>query len=228
MKLSVLSPSRPPTAGANQHLAIPLYARAVTAALNRTSDWWWERRLALRTTGRREVAFRDAERYEPVPYYLLARVFARLALGPADVFVDVGSGKGRVVAFAARLPLREVIGVEIEPELHQAAQENLARLRGRQAPVRLLCRSATEFDFRGVTAIGLFNPFNGPTMVAMLEAVRRSLVAQPRLVRIAYINAVCADVFAAQPWLQLTGAWEMSTWSRIKTPVYFYDATPPA
>lgn len=214
-----------PTVPANRHLALPFYSRALTGALNRTSDWWWERRLGLRTGGRREIAYADAERYEPVPYFLLERVFARLALGPDDVFVDIGSGKGRVVCLAARRRLREVIGVEIEPELHAEARENLQRLRGRRAPVRLLCQSATEFDFRGVTAIGLLNPFSGETMAATLRALQRSLARQPRLVRIAYVNAVCADLFARQPWLRLVEAWEMSTWSRIKTPVYFYEAT---
>lgn len=216
-----------PLLATNQHRRQPLLARVVTAACNRIDDWRMERRLGIRTTGRREVPHADAERYEPVPYRLLDRMFARLELGAADVFVDLGSGKGRVVCAAARLPVAKVIGVELVPALHFDAEENVGRLRGAQAPVELICGSATEFDFADVTALALLNPFSGETMASVLRNLRRSLEQQPRVVRIAYVNAVCAHLFAAQPWLKLVDAWEMRPWSRIKSPVYFYVASLP-
>lgn len=208
----------------NQHLRLPWASRAVTAAANRMSDWVWERRLNLRTAGRVEVTRPDAERYEPVPYVMIERVFDRLRLGPGDVFVDLGSGMGRVVCAAARRPVRSVIGVEIEPSLHEVAVANVARLRGAQSPVRLVCGSAADFDFAGVTAAGLFNPFGGETMRAVLRALRRSLEQDARRVRLAYINATCAHWFAQEEWLTCVDAWEMAPWSRIKSPVYFFEA----
>lgn len=211
----------------NQHLRQPLLARAATATLNHTEDWWRERLLGIRTTGRREVEHADAERYEPVPYHLLDLIFDQVELGPGDVFVDLGSGKGRVVCAAALRPVRESIGVEIEPALHADALANVARLRGARSPVRLVCQSATQFDFAEVNVVALLNPFSGETMATVLRNLRHSIERRPRVVRIAYVNAVCAHLFAAQPWLKLTEAWEMQRWSRIKTPVYFYLALPP-
>lgn len=210
----------------NRHLRQPWLARAATGALNRLDDWRMERRLDIRTTGRLEVRHADAERYEPVAYHLLERMFSALELGAGDVFVDVGSGKGRVVCAAALRPLREAIGVELVPELHAEAQANAASLRGARAPLRLICASATEFDFAGVTAVALLNPFSGETMATVLRNLRGSLEREPRVVRIAYVNAVCAPLFAAQPWLTLVEVWEMRPWSRIKTPVFFYVARP--
>ena len=45
---------------------------------------------------------------------------------PAFSFLDVGSGKGLVVMLASRHPFREVVGVEMAPELHAIAERNAA------------------------------------------------------------------------------------------------------
>jgi SAM-dependent methyltransferase len=206
----------------NHHLVLPRVPSLVTAVLNRTSDWLWELRLGIRTGGRREIDYRDAARYQPVPYYVIERVLDRLALGPRDVFADIGSGKGRVVLAAARRPLCAVIGVEIDADLHQIARENLRCLRDARAPVRLEQRDAATFDFTEVTAICFFNPFGATTMSAVLRRLGESLRLYRRPVRIAYLNPVCTHQFFTLPWLELVETWEMSPWSRIKTPVHFY------
>jgi len=40
-------------------------------------------------------------------------------------FIDLGSGKGRVLLMASDYPFKRIIGVEFMPELHRAAQENV-------------------------------------------------------------------------------------------------------
>ena len=50
-------------------------------------------------------------------------------------FVDVGSGKGRALLLASDYPFREIIGVELSPELERVARTNIARYTGtRQSP----------------------------------------------------------------------------------------------
>src|SRR5262245_41760695 len=41
------------------------------------------------------------------------------------VFVDLGSGKGRAVMLASRLPFREVMGFEFSQNLHKTAVKNI-------------------------------------------------------------------------------------------------------
>src|SRR3984957_17090364 len=41
-------------------------------------------------------------------------------------FVDLGSGKGRALLLASDYPFREIIGVELSPELDQIARANIA------------------------------------------------------------------------------------------------------
>jgi hypothetical protein len=57
----------------------------------------------------------------------------REMLGGMDVdfreftFIDIGSGKGRALLMAADFPFHRVLGVELLPELHSIAQENINR-----------------------------------------------------------------------------------------------------
>ena len=221
--MSTLSSPLPgPVPAENTFIELPRIPSACTALANRISDVWWEKRFNIVTAGRRDARHADAVHYEPLPYYAVFRVLDRLGLGPADVVVDIGSGMGRSVCVAASYPVRAVLGVEIEPELHAIAEGNVRRMRRRRAPIELQCRSATEFDYDRATALWIFNPFGAATMRTVLGRVEESLRRVPRALRIAYVNATCAHVFAAQPWLALDDQWRMSAWSRVKTPVQFY------
>ena len=80
-------------------------------------------------------------------------------------FVDYGSGRGRLILTAARLPFQRVIGVEFARNLHRDACENIAHY----PYSRLACRDfvslnvdAIEFDFPPGNIIAFFfNPFGG-------------------------------------------------------------------
>jgi SAM-dependent methyltransferase len=206
----------------NTFIELPRFPSACTGLMNRLSDLYWERRFKLQTAGHRDARFEDAVHYEPLPYYAVFKVLERLRLTPKDVVVDIGSGMGRAVCVAAAQPIAAALGVEIEPELHAIAESNARNMRGRRAEIRLRCESATEFDYDAATVLWIFNPFGAATMRTVLARVEASWRARPRPLRIAYINATCAHVLAAQPWLQLEDAWQMSAWSRVKTPVQFY------
>jgi hypothetical protein len=208
----------------NKFITLPRMPSACTGIMNRLSDIVWEKRFNIGTAGRRDVGHADAVHYEPLPYYAVFKILQRLALGPNDVFVDVGSGMGRALCVAATQPIAGAIGVEIDAELNIIAAANAVRMRGRRAPIRVHCQSAAEFDYTEATVLWIFNPFGAATMRRVLERIRTSWEANPRPLRIAYINATCAHLFAAEPWLEIAECWEMSPWSRVKTPVKFYRA----
>ena len=49
-----------------------------------------------------------------------------LAAPPEDYsFIDLGAGMGRGMLLAAQMPFREVIGVELHPDLAEVAQKNI-------------------------------------------------------------------------------------------------------
>jgi len=105
-------------------------------------------------------------------------------------FIDLGSGKGRALLLAAMYPFREVIGVEMQRELHRIAESNIANFdaAGQQCrDLRSVCQDAREFDFPPMPLVlYLFNPFPVYVMEDVIANLRRSLQAGPRPVYVLY------------------------------------------
>lgn len=198
-----------------------------TSLVNRTSDLGWEWRLGVRTTRNAPSPHRDANRYGYLAFHTYFAALDALKLEPTDVVVDLGCGKGRVVCAAAQYPIREAIGVEIDPLLASMAEHNASQLRRRRAPVRVVCASATEFDYSTTTVIVMFHPFGADTMNLVLDRLATSLDEHPRPLRIVYANPELSSVLEARPWLNLEKTWQPSRWSRVKFPLHFYRSTAP-
>lgn len=117
-----------------------------------------------------------------------------LAQIPADlsefIFIDLGSGKGRALLLACGYPFREIIGVELQPQLHRIAQENIIRFpsEGRFCRrITSLCMDAREFRFPDdPVLLYLFNPFPDYVLEAVLKNFEASLRASPRSAFIIY------------------------------------------
>jgi predicted RNA methylase len=126
--------------------------------------------------------------------WTLRRILPRREVTEEDVFVDLGSGKGRVVLQAAlHYPFRRVHGVELSGHLHEIAQRNLALTRhllsGRD--VQLVRADATEFPVPDdVTVVFLYNPFTGEAFATVVRRLLESLDRNPRTLRIVYGNPV--------------------------------------
>jgi hypothetical protein len=105
-------------------------------------------------------------------------------------FIDIGSGKARVVLLAAMRKFREVIGVELSPVLHAIAERNVVRVEEQGAlvsPVRLELADATELALpRGPLVLYLYHPFPDAIAERVLGRVRASIAAEPRPVAILY------------------------------------------
>jgi SAM-dependent methyltransferase len=111
-----------------------------------------------------------------------------LAQVPADfsefVFVDLGSGKGRALLLAARYPFREIVGVEVQPELNRIARENIVRFPSEDRRCRRissLCMDAREFTFPDEPILlYLFNPFPDFVLRTVMANFEKSLRGRPR------------------------------------------------
>ena len=94
-------------------------------------------------------------------------------------FVDLGSGKGRALLLASDYPFREIIGVELSPELDRIARANIARYaraKGRplpQPPVISMQGDATEFSWpAGPLIVYMWNAFTRPVMERVFRNLR--------------------------------------------------------
>lgn len=159
----------------------------------------FERRFRLRTSRvvePEELGTAHPERvgHRASGWRTLGRILAPDEVSPEDVFVDFGSGMGRVVFLAARrYPFARVEGVEISPVLHAIAEANIARNRRRLRcrDVRLVNVDALDYAIPpDMTVAFFFNPFKGRTFAAVIGRVLASIDAHPRAVRLIYANPV--------------------------------------
>jgi SAM-dependent methyltransferase len=131
-----------------------------------------------------------AERTANVSYLALSLIFKNEAIGPDDVLVDVGCGKGRVINWwlGKRLSNR-IVGLELDPEVAAHTRE---RLRGYRN-VTIVAGDGIENLPADGSLFFLFNPFAQSVANRFRERILES--ARKDKIRIFYYNCVHVDVF---------------------------------
>lgn len=204
-------------------------ARRARESAVRLHNIWSEQRLGISTRGVLEIDHADSVHYATMGYGLVGRILDHLQLRPDDVFVDIGCGRGRVLCCAARHPIEHVYGVDVQPQLCDAARANAERLRGRRAPITVRNDVAQDFDYAGATVLYMFDPFGADTLRLVLDKVRADTDGRAgggaRAIRIAYANPTHEHVLREQPWLEPTERWDAAE-HRIEHSVTFFRGTP--
>jgi cyclopropane fatty-acyl-phospholipid synthase-like methyltransferase len=149
---------------------------------------------------------RDGLNYEPASYVKLEKIIEYLNLCPADICVDIGCGKGRVVFFLALHRVKKVIGIELLEELATIAKENLKKFRIKNNKlIEIIQIDAVDFDFSKCTIFYLFNPFGYRTLEKVVDNIEKGLVNNPRKIRILYVNPVHRIILDNTCWLVFEG-----------------------
>lgn len=172
----------------------------------------WERRLGVDTAGDHllsDEGIASPERHDHSASSVLDlhRAIRLATQAPElEVFLDLGSGKGRAVLLAATLPFRRVIGVEFSPHLSALAQHNLdvAHPHLRCGHVELVTTAAEDYNVPDdVSIVYLYNPFKGEAMNRVCENLRRSLLAAPRRLTIVVATPPHFErAVAGQSWVR--------------------------
>jgi protein-L-isoaspartate O-methyltransferase len=136
----------------------------------------------------------ERTRYEPSRWLYLHRAFRTVEVRDEDVFIDFGSGMGRVVAQAAsRYPFKRVIGLEVASDLTDMARANVDRLKDglRCQNVELVTADALTYPIPDDVTIAYFhNPFVGDTFRTVIDKLVESLERNPRSMTVVYVNPV--------------------------------------
>jgi 16S rRNA G966 N2-methylase RsmD len=138
--------------------------------------------------------------YQPTPAKLFTKIIRHLPVRHEDyVFVDFGSGKGRVLLLASSHPFKRVIGVEFSPELHATALRNIAHYQSskqRCFEIEAVCMDVVDYTIPPQPAIYyFFNPFDDVIMRTVLTNIKESLESHPRDAFFIYFNPVQAHLF---------------------------------
>lgn len=135
------------------------------------------------------------EQYQPIESEQFHGILTELGLEYSELtFIDLGSGKGRALLLASEYPFRRIIGLEILPELHATAQQNVRRFSSktqRCASIECWCGDARDYTFpNDPTLLYLFNPFFEPVLEQVLLNLEASLRQSPRNFVLLYVNPI--------------------------------------
>jgi len=139
--------------------------------------------------------------YQPTEPALFHEMLGALKIAFREfTFIDLGSGKGRVLLMAADYRFRRIMGIELFSELHRVAQENLNQYQSNSQQcfsVESILGDAREFTFPAEpTVLYLFNPLPEEGLVQVIANLDRSLREQPRPFYVFYHNSLLDHVLA--------------------------------
>lgn len=109
-----------------------------------------------------------------------------------STFVDIGSGKGRVLLLASEHRFRKVLGIELSRRLHDVAVENISRWRSpkqRCFDLDVVCVDAMEMTIPdGPLVLYFFVPFDAAVMRQVVARIEDSHRQDPRWIQMLYVT----------------------------------------
>ena len=121
-------------------------------------------------------------------------------------FIDLGSGKGRVLMLASELPFRHIAGVELDPALVAASRLNLAlwnRPDHVSSSIEVIHGDAVDVALpEEPVLLYLYNPFDADLVSQLADRLRSLLRARIHPVDIIYTRPDHARLFEAVPGIQ--------------------------
>jgi len=174
-------------------------------------DYDWEQRVnttagTLNWRTRLLGIFHSA--YQPTDPAMFREMMAALPIDFRQFsFVDIGSGKGRTLLMAAEYPFQRIVGVEIMPDLHRAAEENIAAWRAQSpariaAPIEAVCMDGRSFIFPATPlVVYLFNPLPETGLRQIIANLHESWKSVHRTICILYHNPVLESALSSSPFL---------------------------
>jgi hypothetical protein len=116
-------------------------------------------------------------------YAALTEMFGRISIGPDDVIVDVGCGKGRALNFLlSAAPAQRIIGIELDPAVAAATAQRLRRYHR----VTIVAGNILDHWPEAASVFYLYNPFGRP----MVEKFAERLGAHPQPFIAVYYNCL--------------------------------------
>lgn len=162
--------------------------------------------LSVREGPMPDVAEREnpGTQYEATTSGALRLVVRHADLRPGNwAFVDIGSGKGKVLLLAAQMGFREVVGIEHSETLATIAESNIARFRERcPTATRITSVRGDALHFglpHGPVMIWLYNPFGAELMSRFVARLEDHVRNNGSAMRVAYSNPLHAGLFDDSP-----------------------------
>jgi len=172
--------------------------------------------LGVETTDKVEVCDLDVSEdrrkhcvcYQPTRIWLFNKILNGLHIPHKDyIFVDFGSGKGRVLLLAARYPFKKIIGVELSRQLHEMAIKNIQRCNKELQlchDISSRCLDVANFEIPDDNIVLYFyNPFDEYVMRQVLSNIEASFRRYHRYMILIYANPIHHELIDQFDFLQI-------------------------
>jgi SAM-dependent methyltransferase len=130
------------------------------------------------------------EWYVPTRARAFRKIMQHVEVPPDSVFLDIGSGKGRMLLMATAYGFAKIRGIEFSPELCGVAEENVHKFRVKrrvETPIEIIETDAEDYTFRDdENVLFMFNPFDEVVMGSVMKALMQSLERRPRSLWVVY------------------------------------------
>lgn len=137
---------------------------------------------------------KDGIPYQPMKVLVFRDALKSFKIPSDGVFVDYGSGKGRVIFLSILYGFRRAVGVEFAQDLCNQAEHNTERFRkrtGKQFETQIVNIDATFYPVKDDDCVFFFyHPFESKVLEQVLSNIRSSLQSKPRLIHILYAHPV--------------------------------------
>ncbi len=189
--------------------------RLLRSWVMRAEGWWFDRTRNVQTAGGAALhnltlagSAKSGFEYLPTRPAVARQALKRLPIQHHSeyTFVDLGSGKGRVLFLAEEYPFRKIQGVEFALELHQQTVNNIERYSSPKRHCRQIDSmniDAADYRFpEGNLVVYLFNPFGPDVMRKVFANLEASIERYPRHVVLVVVNPEFASEVDAIPLFQ--------------------------
>jgi precorrin-6B methylase 2 len=193
--------------------AAQLLRQSLEQLPNTARDAWLDAVLGVGELGPDAALPRGCVPYLPCAVDIILRAIDQAQIAAQDVFVDIGSGVGRVAALVHFLTGADAVGIEIQSELVRLSRgisktlnaPRLTVVEGDAAERLSLLPSGSVFF--------LYCPFSGARLEHVLDVLRS--VAQSRQIRVCAVHLPPIS----RPWLEpiSSGDGELSTYRSVTT-----------
>ena len=162
----------------------------LSCRLSRAKDARLDKKICGRSLGK-FVPSPYADKYgatgsQSVPYSGLEEIMSRISLNEGDSLIDIGCGKGRVLAYLKASGYRvSLTGVELNPEVASVASSW-----AKDCPdISIICGNAFDIDFDLYTHFFMYRPMDLFTFYTFIRKLEESLTHKITLIYYADIES---------------------------------------
>lgn len=168
------------------------FSRTYQSVISVLEDFYFEMKYGVTTSkivkredlDISEISKEHSEEYKPTRIRHFRLLINRLKLPEDSVFVDMGSGKGRILLMASMINFKRVTGVEISGRLCEIARNNSVifekRLK-RPLHIEVVNEDVLQYHVKNDENVFYFyKPFDNSVMDTILERIIKSVFESPR------------------------------------------------